>query len=215
MLLALLAVIAIVWLLIAQPWRGSAAVADRSAPAAHVVATTPSDTARSTPTTTTAPVVTTPPATAPAPSPGPTQASPAATAAPCRSSAITVQAATDQSTYAAGQNPKLSISLTNTGATPCTFDVGTATQVFTVTSGSDTWWRSTDCQTKPSDMLVLLAAGQTVKTAQPVVWDRTRSSVSSCAATNRQKAPGHGSSYHLSVAIGGVSSRGNVQFILY
>ena len=59
-------------------------------------------------------------------------------------------------TYATGQNPLLSIKLTNNGTTDCTLNVGTSTQVFTITSGGDTWWRSTDCQTEPSDMVVLL-----------------------------------------------------------
>ena len=95
-------------------------------------------------------------------------------------------------------------------------NVGTATQVFTITSGSDTWWRSTDCQSEPSDMVVLLAAGQTVSSATPLVWDRTRSAVGTCAAdANRPKAPGGGASYHLAVEIGGIPSAQTRQLLLY
>ncbi len=122
---------------------------------------------------------------------------------------------TDQDTYSAKQKPKLSIRLTNLSDVDCTLNVGTSTQVFTITSGSDTWWRSTDCQTKPSDQIVLLAAGQSVTSAEPLVWDRTRSSVKTCGDDGRPKAAGGGASYHLSVEIGGVSSDDTAQFLLY
>ena len=136
------------------------------------------------------------------------------TAKPCVARAITVEPVTDAATYAAGQNPQLSIRLTNTGGVDCTLNVGTSTQAFTITSGNDTWWRSTDCQTEPSDMIVTLAAGQTVASAVPVVWDRTRSSVSSCGDANRPVAPGGGASYHLDVEVGGIVSSQSAQFIL-
>ena len=128
---------------------------------------------------------------------------------------MTVTPVTDQQTYATGQNPQLSISLTNNGTTDCTLNVGTSAQVFTITSGDDTWWRSTDCQTEPSDMVVLLAAGQTVSSAAPLVWDRTRSAVDTCSAADRPRAPGGGASYHLQVEIGGISSTDSAQLLLY
>jgi hypothetical protein len=64
----------------------------------------------------------------------------------CEAKDIEVSAVTDAETYAAGVLPKLSISLTNKGTEDCTIDVGSTTQVFTVSSGADVWWRSTDCQ---------------------------------------------------------------------
>jgi hypothetical protein len=64
-------------------------------------------------------------------------------------------------------------------------------------------------------MTVTLAAGQVVTSAQPITWDRARSSVSSCQSSNRQHAPGGGASYHLAVSIGGVASQGTVQFFLH
>ncbi len=93
--------------------------------------------------------------------------------------------------------------------------MGTSAQTFTIMSGSDVWWRSTDCQTEPSDMVVLLSAGQTVSSATPLTWDRTRSSVGSCDDTGRQVAPGGGASYHLSVEIGGIASTQSAQMLLY
>ncbi len=217
LLIALIAVVALVWLLIAQPWRGSAA--EPAAAATHtpdaatalpVLSTSPKPTPTPTPTATKKPTPTPTAKPGQTPTPGATS-----NAKPCSASDIVVSAVADKTSYASGQNPKLSIKLTNEGSTSCTFNVGTSTQTFTVTSGSDTWWRSTDCQTEPSDMVVLLKAGQTVSSSQPVVWDRTRSSVSSCQSTNRPKAAGGGATYHVQVAIGGVPSQGDTMFLLY
>jgi hypothetical protein len=212
-LLVVLAVAAaVVWLLIAQPWRTVAA--ERSAAPAPTVST-----ASPSPSLSASPSVA-PPAeeAAPEASAAPSDAAQPSltpTAEPCRAGTLAVQAVTDQDTYASGQIPQLSITLTNNGATDCTLNVGTSTQKFTIKSGDDVWWRSTDCQTEPSDMIVLLAAGQTVSSATPVPWDRTRSSVDSCTSTDRQRAPGGGASYHLSVEIGGVAAPQSKQILLY
>jgi hypothetical protein len=120
----------------------------------------------------------------------------------------------DHTVYAAGQNPKLSIKLTNASAQPCKINVGTATQSFVITSGTDTWWRSTDCQKDPADMVVLLKAGQSVTSSTPVVWDRTRSSVNSCVSKTRPVAPAGGATYHLTVSIGGFDSLTDTLFQL-
>lgn len=223
---AILVVIGVVWLLIAQPWRGAAsegatpppvAKTQDAATALPVPTGTPSPSSRSTPKATPTPSATVKPAKATAaahPTAAPSPSSTAGAAA-CLPRDVTVKAATDKEAYATGQNPKLSIRLTNHGTTDCTLNVGTSTQVFTITSGSDTWWRSTDCQSKPSDMVVLLAAGQTVSSAAPLVWDRTRSAVGTCSDPHRPRAPGGGASYHLSVEVGGISSDDTAQILLY
>ncbi|MGH3692061.1 MAG: hypothetical protein ACRDT7_18100, partial [Microbacterium sp.] len=133
----------------------------------------------------------------------------------CEAKDIEVAAVTDAETYQAGVLPKLSISLTNKGSTDCTIDVGSTTQVFTISSGSDEWWRSTDCQENPSSMIATLTAGTTVTSKEPVTWDRTRSSVETCAQENRQRAPGGGASYHVQVSIGGFTSLSTAQILLY
>lgn len=203
MLLLVLIVVAgaVAWLLIAQPWRGLASESTPETTAA------PTSSASESPTPTTSPLKSPTPTPTASPTPGPPE--------PCRDDALKVVALTDKDAYASGQNPKLAIELTNTGDVDCTLNVGTSTQAFTITSGSDTWWRSTDCQTKPSDMVVTIAAGQTVSTAEPIVWDRTRSSVDTCGDENRQYAPGGGASYHVEVSIGGVESESTRQFQLY
>ena len=203
LLLVLIAAVAGgVWLAVAQPWHPSASPSP---------ATTTSATAAATPAT---------------PSPGATEPTPTATDSPspdsseapeivaCEKGDVEVTAVTDAEAYAAGQLPKLSIKLTSTSAADCTLNVGSSTQKYTVSSGSDVWWRSTDCQTDPSDMIVTLKAGTSVSSAAPVVWDRTRSSVDTCGEKHRARAPGGGASYHVAVSIGGFDSVGSRQIIL-
>ena len=185
------------WLLIARPW----AAADTASPAPATPSMSPSPSAD-------------PSAGGESPAPEPSAAQTPAIVA-CEAADIEVTAATDSDTYAAGVLPKLSISLTNKGAKDCTIDVGSTTQVFTISSGADVWWRSTDCQENPSSMIATLTAGTTVTSKDPVTWDRTRSSVETCAQENRQRAPGGGASYHVEVSIGGFTSPSSAQILLY
>jgi hypothetical protein len=148
-------------------------------------------------------------------------ADPAVTDAPddsattaCDPAAVMVEAITDQGAYDPGVEPELSLTVTNTGTTACDLNAGTSTQVFTITSGSDVYWTSTDCQTDPADAMVTLEPGTPVSTKTPLVWDRTRSSPETCEITDREAVPGEGASYYLSVSVGGVASAGPVQFLL-
>lgn len=195
LILVIAAVAVGVWLAIAQPWASAK-------PA-------PSPTTSASPTTQT----TTSPAPEESASPEPEES--AGAAAACRGVDVTVEAVTDAESYADGALPALSISLTNNGSEPCTIDVGSATQVFTVSSGEDVWWRSTDCQENPSSMVVTLEAGQHVTSAEPLVWDRTRSDVSTCADANRPRATAGGASYHVGVSIGGFEAMNTRQIQLY
>lgn len=213
-LLIVVVVIAVVWLLIARPWSGKAAAASSAATSSTIAASVPtpsptsaSPTLTSTPTGSTSPS----PTTSGSPSPSP---SGSVLAEACDASSVSVQPLTDHTFYKTNQDPKLSIKLTNTSAQPCKINVGTATQSFVITSGTDTWWRSTDCQKNPSDMVVLLKAGQTVTSSTPVVWDRTRSTVNSCVSKTRPVAPGGGATYHLTVSIGGFASLTDTLFQL-
>ena len=195
-MLIVLVIIAAIVLAIWQPWRGSQAAVPASSPSV----TTPVASAS------------TPPASAAhaeasaapvAPNPTSDASGTAPTVAACSTAAISVQAVTDQDVYSAGELPKLSITLSNTSGAPCLINVGTATQSFVITSGTDTWWRSTDCQSESSDQVVQLAAGQTVSSVTPLQWDRTRSSVDTCGSSRPQASPGY---YHLSVSIGGIQA---------
>lgn len=204
LIVVVVAVAAGVWLAVAQPW-ASATQHPTSKVAKASNEPTPTPTAE-----------TPDPSSSPSPS---TSATPEPSATPsvvaCEATDIEVAAVTDADTYRAGVLPKLSIALKNTGNVDCTIDVGSATQVFTVTSGTDVWWRSTDCQKDPSSMVVTLTAGKTVTSKTPVVWDRTRSRVETCDEKNRQRAPAGGASYHVEVSIGGFTSVMTKQILLY
>lgn len=198
MAIALVLVLALigatVWLLVARPWASAAETPPAPAASASsktAPATDKKDDADPKP--------------EPADSPG---------VVACAARDLEVKAVTDADSYAAGVLPKLSISLTNTGDVDCTLDVGSTTQVFTVSSGKDVWWRSTDCQENPSSMIATLAAGTTVVSKTPVVWDRTRSSVETCDQENRPRAPGGESSYHVAVEIGGFEGDATKQILL-
>lgn len=133
--------------------------------------------------------------------------------AACAASNVKVQAITDQAAYAPTQIPQLSMSVTNVGSQPCSLDVGTAKQVFTISSGSDTYWTSTDCQSGATDQVMDLKPGKTISSQTPIVWNRNRSSPSTCNSTPSQ-VPAAGASYHLSVQVGGITSQNSKQFIL-
>ncbi|WP_294981708.1 hypothetical protein [uncultured Microbacterium sp.] len=194
--LIVLVIIAAIVLAIWQPWRASQPAVPASSPSA----TTPLASA-SAQTASAAPADASAPPAAPEPTPDTSGTTP--TVAACSTAAISVQAVTDQDVYSAGELPKLSITLSNTSGAACLINVGTATQSFVITSGTDTWWRSTDCQSESSDQVVQLAAGQTVSSVTPLQWDRTRSSVDTCGSSRPQASPGY---YHLSVSIGGIQA---------
>lgn len=196
MLLVLLLVIGgAVTLALWRPWEtpeATAAPSPRpSTPDAATSGPTPTTTADATPEPT--------PEVTPEASP-----SPSATSIPvCTSGDVVVTAVTDQASYGAGEKPRLSIELENVGDLACAMNVGTAAQSFTISSGTDVWWRSTDCQTEPSDLIVQLEPGKKVTSAEPLVWDRTRSSVTSCDDDRPAALAGY---YNLLVTVGGIDS---------
>lgn len=205
-LLAALALVAAVVLAIWQPWRGAlqpggALGPSPSGTSASVSATPP--VAKPTKSTSASPTRSA--------SPSPSGSSSATPIAACSTSEITVLAVTDKDSYGAGEKPKLSITLSNKASHPCLINVGTATQSFEITSGSDTWWRSTDCQSESSDQVVQLAAGQTVSSVQPIEWDRTRSSVDTCTKKRPSAPAGY---FHLQVSIGGIEGADTTMFRL-
>lgn len=133
---------------------------------------------------------------------------------PCTAATLKVEALTDASHYAPGERPQLSLRVTNTGAVACTLNAGTSTQVFTITSGSDVYWKSTDCQQGATDAVVTLKPGKPISSATPISWERVRSSPGTCKDEARPKAPAGGAAYNLRVAVGGVTSTAAKQFIL-
>ncbi|PPI04348.1 hypothetical protein [Rathayibacter sp. AY1B8] len=141
--------------------------------------------------------------------------SPGATpgAAPaCSADSVAVTAVTDATSYAPGEDPQLSLSLANISSTDCVIDAGTSKQVFTITSGSEQIWTSTDCQTGAADLPVLLQAGRSVM-GSALTWDRTRSSADTCSG-GREAVEAGGAAYNLSVSVADIPSGSPTQFLL-
>ncbi|MBF4563488.1 hypothetical protein [Plantibacter sp. VKM Ac-2876] len=163
------------------------------------------------------------PTATPAPSPAPEASTTApideaattdpGSAAACTADQIRVEAVVNGTSFAADELPQLSLSVTNTGSAACTMNAGTSQQVFTVSSGEEPYWTSTDCQTAPSDQQVLLEPGKTVSSNPPITWDRTRSAPDTCDQP-RDAVPAGGASYHLNTSIGGFASADSAQFLL-
>jgi len=151
---------------------------------------------------------------------------PAATAGsgePCAPGAITVAPlvtdktlTTPRQSFSANEMPYFGFSLKNVGTVDCSFNVGSAQQFLTVTSGSETYWSSKDCdRTATFDKAMVIKAGESL-TSQPTSWDRVRSSATGCNAASSQSAvPAGGATFRLSVSVAGVlSDKSQGAFIL-
>ena len=153
------------------------------------------------------------PSTAPETTSIPTEPT-AADGDPCAPEKIVVEAVTDKSSYEPGEQPQLSLTITNTGKNVCVLNAGTKAQVFTVTSGSEQYWTSTDCQVDAIDAEVSLTPGTPVSSSVPIIWDRTYSTPETCTGA-RETVPAGGASYHLAVTVDGFASAEQKQFLLY
>ena len=133
--------------------------------------------------------------------------------AACTAEQVSLAAVTDKGGYNAGEEPLISMTLTNIGAAPCTIDAGTGAQEYIIASGSEQYWSSRDCQTDPAVAEVTLEPG-VPKSTTPFAWDRTRSSTDTCTSERPAVSAG-GASYHLTVKLGDIESAATKQFLLY
>ncbi len=115
-------------------------------------------------------------------------ASPSATAVPiCQPESLKVEALAGDESYGVGGSPKLSLQVTNTGAAPCTRDLGQAAIELLVYSGSDRIWSSDDCAPGgPKDVTTLAPGKPAVRRA---TWDGRRS-LPGCAGGKAQAKAG-------------------------
>lgn len=140
--------------------------------------------------------------TTPATHPTSTGTAAASTGTPtCPDSAIKVAVAADAMSYPAAVVPGLTISVTNTGRTPCRRDVGAAALGLLITSGKDRIWSSDDCQHAQGATMRTIAPGTSV--SQTVAWTRHRSSPSCSTSPAAQAQPG---TYQLTGHAGSVTS---------
>ncbi len=107
----------------------------------------------------------------------------------CGADDVHIEALTSATDFGPGAPAELGIQVTSQIGTACSINIGTATQSFTISSGNDVWWRSTDCQVGPSDQIVTLEPGQVVRTDPLLQWDRMRSSAETCTGGDREQAP--------------------------
>ena len=134
---------------------------------------------------------------------------------PCNPDAISLEAVTDAGEYQAGQQPQISMKITNLGAAACTINVGTDAQEYRITSGDDAIWNSRDCQTAPAPSEFTLEPGiDNAQSTTPFPWDRTRSSTTTCDTTRPEVTAG-GGTYRLSVLLGDIESAESKPFLLY
>jgi len=147
------------------------------------------------------------------PAPSASETTAADESAPCDPASIQLTPVTDKDSYQAGETPMISMKVKNAGAGACTFDVGTAAQLYQIVSGSDPIWNSRDCQSDPQPMEQVLEPGIELTTT-PFPWDRTRSSADTCDAERPQVTAG-GATYRLSVSLGEATSASDVAFLLF
>ncbi|WP_423183061.1 hypothetical protein [Arthrobacter sp. NyZ413] len=105
----------------------------------------------------------------------------------CDLNLVTVTASTDQPSYTAGQNPVLSMKITNSGTAPCEVNVGTSQMEFLVMSGEDRIFSSKDCQAKSEDLVKQIDPGKSEIANFP--WQRNRT-VEGCGVVAAK--PGNG-----------------------
>ena len=138
------------------------------------------------------------------PTGGPTaaapDASPSATPTPtptptCNQNLVTVSASTDKAAYGPGENPLLSLKVTNGGTMPCEVNIGTSQMEFLVTSGADRIFSSKDCQATSEDLVKVIAPGASETANFP--WPRNRT-LEGCEPIEAK--PGAGGAYYIFTA---------------
>jgi hypothetical protein len=130
----------------------------------------------------------------------------------CLPNQIELVAKTDQVRYDPGVSPQVWLGVRNISSVDCVISVGTDVQRYEISSGPDLIWNSADCQQGAIPIERTLRAGEEQET-QSIVWDRTRSTPTTCDS-NRPVMPGGGASYHLRVYLGDLSSAETRQFLL-
>jgi hypothetical protein len=113
----------------------------------------------------------------------------------CNQNLVTVSGSTDKAAYGPGENPMLTLKLTNGGTMPCEINIGTSQMEFLVTSGPDRIFSSRDCQAVSEDLVKVIAPGASETANFP--WPRNRS-VEGCQPV--ESKPGGGGAYYIFTA---------------
>jgi hypothetical protein len=113
----------------------------------------------------------------------------------CEQNLVTVTAATDKPSYAAGEKPLLTLKVTNNNKVPCEVNMGTSQMEYMITSGSDRIFSSKDCQAESTDLMKTIAPGKSETANFP--WQRNRT-VQGCEVVEAQ--PGTRGAYYVFTA---------------
>jgi hypothetical protein len=105
----------------------------------------------------------------------------------CDEKLLTVAAATDKAAYAPGENPLLTLKVTNGNQVPCEVNIGTSQMEYMVTSGTDRIFSSKDCQAESSELVKTIPPGQSETANFP--WGRNRT-VQGCGPVAAKPAVG-------------------------
>lgn len=126
---------------------------------------------------------------------------------PCAPPALTATATTERNDYPVGGRPVLVLTVTNTGTTPCTRDLGQGAVELMVVSGSDRIWSSDDCAPGGPAKLVVLAAQE--ESVTRLTWTGRRSQPG-CAG---DKAAAQAGTYRVNARLGDLRVEGSA-FVL-
>ena len=107
--------------------------------------------------------------------------------AACTSGQLKVQATTDKKSYTVGDEPVLSMLITNTGPRPCVQNLADSQIVLRVYNGAARVWGSHDCQIEPGTDDRTLAVNAPVKVNVP--WSGLTSQPN-CAGTRQRVGAG-------------------------
>jgi hypothetical protein len=106
---------------------------------------------------------------------------------PCPTSSLKLAAVTDHPKYSVGDNPELSIEVTNKGTVSCVVDLADPQIVMRVYNGESRVWGSHDCKVEPGVDDRTLMAGTSVRVS--IVWSGL-SSQPKCAGSRPRVGAG-------------------------
>ncbi|WP_411734488.1 hypothetical protein [Paeniglutamicibacter sp.] len=118
----------------------------------------------------------------------------------CLEGDVVVTASTAQVTHGPAEDPVLVMTIKNAGTTDCMVNVGTSQQDFSVMSGADRIFSTSDCVEDPTDTEITVKPGAS-ETAR-FTWTRVRSAPG-CKFVAAKPRPG---TYGFSAKLGNVSS---------
>jgi hypothetical protein len=122
----------------------------------------------------------------------------------CDPKSVVIALEGGKTVYAAGEAPQFRLTAVNTGAVPCTFDVGAGRLEVRITSGADRIWSSADCVSGTGSSIQMLRRG--IPYVGTVVWDRRRSAPK-CAGA---RSPAREGTYVATLRGGGTKIRRQV-----